>query len=145
MYPLTHFHQGGASDKIMVCEGGVDKGKFCKPTSNNVISQTPQCTPAVDKDGKVVTTFKCVVLWQDAMPVSANYKYGCFFSSPTSQSELQYEYKKYLCYRSNKSKTEDKGCMPHSSRTPQMLSAEAWRPTRKCSWKDGMGSIKEDT
>ena len=94
MYPLTHFHQGGASDKIMVCEGGVDKGKFCKPTSNNVISQTPQCTPAMDKDGKVVTTFKCVVLWQDAMPVSANYKYGCFFSSPTSQSELQYEYKK---------------------------------------------------
>ena len=92
MYPLTYFYQG--SDRIMVCEGGEDIGKVCQPARNNVIGSTPQCKPKMDRKGTVLKNFKCVENWKDSLPIGENFKYGCFFSSPTSQSELQFEYKK---------------------------------------------------
>ncbi len=93
-YPLTHFHQGGDSAKIKVCEGGVDKNQFCVPQKIGA-QLNQECTPSIEGKGNNMktTTYDCVDKWPKSMPLYRNNMYGCFFSSPTAASELQFVYK----------------------------------------------------
>ena len=93
-YPLAHFHQGGDLAKIKVCEGGIDKNQFCVPQRVGV-QLNQECTPSIEGTGNkmTTTTYNCVEKWPNSMPLYKNNKYGCFFSSPTAASELQFVYK----------------------------------------------------